>query len=160
MARIPRVTMTLMASLLLGACQFFQGPAHGAAGKVQSLGQASHCGYNSPQLVLLRKGDSLPALRGKLRETLNATLEEGHLVLLVALGERPTPGYGAELDRVEVVSGDRLSLHLNASKPEEGSLLAQVITTPCLALSLPEGGWSALTVELPVKGFPITRPHP
>lgn len=160
MARIPRVTMTLLASLVLGACQFFQGPAHGAAGKVQTLGEATHCGFTRPQLVLLQQGDELPDLRGKLRETLAETLESGSMVLLVALGERPTPGYGAGLERVEAVSRDRLTLQLSARSPEPGSLLAQVITTPCLALSVPEEGWSGLTVTLPEEGFPASVQNP
>ncbi|TVP57063.1 MAG: protease complex subunit PrcB family protein [Halomonadaceae bacterium] len=160
MANIPGITMTLLASIVLGGCQFFHSPAQGAASGVRELGQANHCGYSGAQLTLVTDPEDLPSMHGGLHEPLVKALEGGDYVLLVALGQRPTPGYGARLERASASAEDRISLQLAATEPDPGSMLAQVITTPCVAMAIPPSGWRSLSVELEAEGFPLSVSHP
>lgn len=160
MANSPGIPLTLLASMVLGGCQFFHSPAQGAASVIRELGQANHCGYSSPQLTLVEAVQQLPSLHGGLRSSLEEALEAGDYVLLVALGQRPTPGYGAVLEQASAASTEQIRVQLAATEPEPDSLLSQVITTPCLALALPRDGWQSLSVQLQAEGFPMSVTHP
>lgn len=51
------------------------------------------------------------------------------MVVCVALGERPTAGYGIQIDRVER-DGQRLIVEAHESKPPADAIVPQVITHP------------------------------
>ena len=53
-----------------------------------------------------------------------------------------------------------LELSLDATEPESGSMMAQVITTPCVALAIPDEGWSSLSVRMDAEGFPFSLGAP
>lgn len=62
-------------------------------------------------------------------------------VILVAMGQRPTAGYAISLaePRAEVRDGVA-TLVVTLEEPAPDAMLAQVITSPCLLVSLPREG--------------------
>lgn len=148
--------MGLLASLLVG-CQSGQAEIENPAG-VEVVGQADHCNQETPDLALVSSMSDFPEVDGLLPAGEGA-LESGHDVLVVFLGQRPTPGYGGELHKAEMVDGE-LRLALRATEPESGSMMAQVITTPCVALAIPDEGWESLSVSMDAEGFPLSLEAP
>ncbi|WP_077530557.1 protease complex subunit PrcB family protein [Vreelandella utahensis] len=146
----------LLAPLLVG-CQAGQAEMEPLSG-VEVVGQADHCNRQTPGLSLVQSMSDFPQVDGLLPAGEGA-LEAGHDVLVVYLGQRPTPGYGGELRQAQMVDGN-LELSLNATEPESGSIMAQVITTPCVALAIPEQGWSSLSVRMGADGFPLSLEAP
>jgi hypothetical protein len=68
-------------------------------------------------------------------------------VLLITMGQRPTGGYLLDLAKpsADIIS-DTAILHLVWFKPPSGAILPQVITSPCILLSLPKGDYSRIQV--------------
>lgn len=66
-------------------------------------------------------------------------------VLLIAMGQRSTAGYGLALaDDVVTVRGGLLTVRVNWREPAPGARRAQVITNPCLLATLPDAGFTHL----------------
>ena len=66
-------------------------------------------------------------------------------ILIVAMGQKPTGGYGLELNReVAVISDDAAVLRVSWIEPPKDAILPQVITSPCLAIILPKGPYSQI----------------
>ena len=148
--------LALLVPLLVG-CQAGQAEMERSVG-VEVVGQADHCNRQSPGLSLVRSMADFPDVDGLLPAGKGA-LESGHDVLVIFLGQRPTPGYGAELQDAALVE-KVLSLSLEATEPDSGAMMAQVITTPCVALAIPDAGWSSLYAEMDAEGFPLSLEAP
>ncbi|MGB5064619.1 MAG: protease complex subunit PrcB family protein, partial [Candidatus Competibacter sp.] len=68
-------------------------------------------------------------------------------VLLVAMGARPSAGYGLSLASGSATVRDAvLSVRVNWREPPPGYRQAQVVTSPCLALKVPDAPFSRITV--------------
>jgi len=65
-------------------------------------------------------------------------------VFLLSLGTRPTPGYRTIPDEAGNLDGTTLTVTLHWQQPPEGMILPQVITTPCLLFSVPDGNFDQL----------------
>lgn len=142
-----------VSSLLLAGCQ------SGAAEEVtmvEVIGQADHCRRDEPGLVQVTdRGDLPPETEDGIASSVTNTLDAGDSVLMVYLGQRPTPGYGASLVDAHRRNG-ALEIELSAREPDPGSMMAQVVTTPCLGLRIPAEGWSKIVVSMDAEGFPLT----
>lgn len=71
------------------------------------------------------------------------TLSADQERLIIALGQRSSAGFGIELTRQDVASGDLLIAY-EEKRPQ--GMAAQMMTSPCMYLSLPED-WQTLVVE-------------
>ena len=68
-------------------------------------------------------------------------------VLLIAMGQRPTGGYGLSLaEETAAVRDGVLTVRADWREPLPGYRLAQVITAPCLMVKLPSAGFSRIRV--------------
>ncbi|UCD27336.1 MAG: protease complex subunit PrcB family protein [Planctomycetota bacterium] len=68
-------------------------------------------------------------------------------VLLITMGQKPTGGYLLDLaKRSADVKSATAILPLVWFKPPPGAILPQVITSPCILLSLPKGDYSRIQV--------------
>jgi hypothetical protein len=66
-------------------------------------------------------------------------------ILVVAMGQKPTGGYGLELNReFAVIADDTAVLRVSWIEPPKGVVLPQIITSPCLAVILPKGPYSQI----------------
>lgn len=68
-------------------------------------------------------------------------------VLLVAMGQRSTAGYGLALaDDVATVRGRVLTMRVDWREPQPGRRQAQVMTSPCLLATVPDAGFTRIRV--------------
>jgi len=81
-------------------------------------------------------------------------------VLTIGAGEKPTPGYSVQLTE-QTRKGDHLTVEYAISEPPQGAILAQMMTSPCSHISLPED-WQRLTVQNKTSGqqWVFERPEP
>tara|TARA_R110000868_G_scaffold229044_1_gene481946 strand:+ start:14765 stop:15274 length:510 start_codon:yes stop_codon:yes gene_type:complete len=111
--------LAIVATLLLGACA-------SVAGSVVDLGNRAehnlHCG----------------TLAG-------VTLKDDGSQVVIALGQRPTPGYQVMLDQSEMLDGVAL-IRFHEQQPQQGMAVAQVMTSPCMVLTLPEE-WQSMRIS-------------
>jgi hypothetical protein len=66
-------------------------------------------------------------------------------ILIVAMGQKPTGGYGLELNRESaIILNDTAVLRVSWIDPPKDAILPQIITSPCLAIILPKGPYSKI----------------
>lgn len=69
-------------------------------------------------------------------------------VLWVQMGMQPSAGYGLSLQEAGAeIGAGTLTLHLKWLEPAPGRLYAQVITHPCLLVTVPRGGYQRVEVR-------------
>ena len=156
--QLPRLTVMLFLCLLIAGCS---GPMNqnDLSEKVSLLGQADHCEQMAPGVAWWDAAMAGPSLPGDLGSRAAEAVDQGHPVLTVFLGQRPTPGYGASLESV-TLDGRILQVSLEKREPDPERMMAQVITTPCLLLELPVRGWQEVEVILDAEGFPQRLGYP
>ena len=123
--------------------------------KVRLLFKGDQCGTGrlNPNAIWIEDPDQFKTTSARLtRHTINAQQElssqvdfsrEG--ILIVAMGQKPTGGYGLELNReIAVISDDTAVLRVSWIDPPKGAILPQIITSPCLAIILPKGPYSKI----------------
>jgi hypothetical protein len=68
-------------------------------------------------------------------------------VLLIAMGQRSSAGYGLTLaDKVAVVRDGVLTVRVDWREPLPDRLRAQVMTSPCLLVAVPDAGFTRIEV--------------
>ena len=60
------------------------------------------------------------------------------MVLIAALGERPSSGYQVTMDNIRIVQGGSLAVVVMETRPGEGCGLLQVTTTPAQLMLAPK----------------------
>ena len=69
-------------------------------------------------------------------------------LLLIEAGQRPTSGYELDIaDEKILMSKGTAIVKIYRREPEGGSMLAQVITSPCIMIKLPLGNYSLISIR-------------
>ena len=68
---------------------------------------------------------------------------------VIEMGARPTGGYGLAVSHAAVLRGELVILQANFIGPPEGTAVAQMLTSPCVAVRLPPGRYSLAEVQDP-----------
>jgi hypothetical protein len=69
-------------------------------------------------------------------------------VLRIEMGMRPTTGYGFEPRAVRaVVAAGTVTVHVTTVAPRPGGIVSQMITSPCILLQMPRGGYKRIRVQ-------------
>lgn len=143
-------TVVAAAMLLLSGCL---GGGQAEAPQARQLAAGPHCGFQPPGGRWLDDAAGLRQLQRYLEQGLETRgeLPEVDLaqrrVLWLAMGRQPTAGYSLSLSQQGLtVEGGVLRLPVQWQTPPEGSVTAQVVTKPCLAVSLPRDGYQAVQV--------------
>jgi len=114
------------------------------------LFQSQQCGHHESSAAVTRivSAQALQALATRLDRVFAAEVDfQQQLVLLVEMGQRPTTGYRLLLsDTGVVVTEAKAVLRLDWQQPPPGAMLAQMLTSPCLLLSLPFAGYTEVAV--------------
>lgn len=73
---------------------------------------------------------------------------DSHGVLLVLMGKRQTAGYGLALSPGEAasVADGVATVAVEWHEPDEGAMLAQVLTSPCVMITLPKADYERIDV--------------
>lgn len=140
-AALLRGTVLTMAGVAaLAGCK---GPRQQSV-EVDLIGTSSQCPVESTQLI--QGYDPLAAfdnLSGGALPDARTT----HLLVFVA-GERPTAGYQLSLIATEArVQGDAAVVGIRELAPRPGTMVAQSLTHPCIALSVHFGSYRIIRVE-------------
>jgi hypothetical protein len=69
-------------------------------------------------------------------------------LLLIETGQRPTSGYELDItDEKVLVNKGTAIVKIYRGEPERESILAQVITSPCIMIKLPLGNYSLISIR-------------
>lgn len=118
---------------------------------------SDQCGLVAPGLVeiadsaTLKKFLSLPAQTLTLPPSARPDFEQEHL-LVVALGQKPTTGYGVTLE-ASALQGKLLRLDVRVRQPADDQMTAQVLTTPCMVVAILAQDWER--IEVHGEGIPM-----
>lgn len=147
-----QVLFSVGAGAVLSACADTPSPSTMADAKlpVKTILQSSHCPVYKHTVKVIESEEELEALQkpspatqiGKQAPQSSAQEQKvdfsQNKVILIALGTRPNLGYGLELTDAQAgFKQGELSLPVRIHEPEPGRFYAQVITSPCLVLSIP-----------------------
>lgn len=76
-----------------------------------------------------------------------ATLSGERMLVLVSMGEQPTGGYALALaDTVARVANGNAELKVRVVEPDEGAIVTQALTSPCLLLSVERDHVRSVTI--------------
>ena len=140
--------LTLLVGLLLGLQSCAQpsgsGKKNGLPLSAEVLRNTAHCGdyVSAPAVIWIQQPEELKRLYagfpGMQPHTPPSVDFANEGVLLIAMGQRPTAGYGLgfEPGSVQLVDST-LRITVAWQEPAPGYLQAQVVTHPCVLLKLP-----------------------
>ncbi len=106
---------------------------------IQIKYSSNQCGINKPMLISIKSASELanlfePAQKKTLStKTFKIDIDyQKQILILFAMGQKPTSGYNILLrDKVARLESEKLYLPINVQQPAEGSIQAQVISSPC-----------------------------
>ena len=68
-------------------------------------------------------------------------------VLMIMMGKKPTGGFGLHPgEKQALIKDDKAKVYIQWVEPPEDAILPQMISSPCLMLKLPKGGYSQIHV--------------
>jgi hypothetical protein len=123
---------------------------------VRILYQDDLCGGNrpTPSVTLVADSDQLKRIliesKGRmLGQSLPSPAVDfdAEHVVTIQMGQKPTGGYGIELAEPDATLRDGEALiRLRWIEPAPGSIVTQILTSPCLIVSLPKGAYEKITI--------------
>ncbi len=72
-----------------------------------------------------------------------------HSVIVIAMGEQPSAGYSVDLSQADdsvVIRGGSLNIKSIWRQPGDDDVVAQVITSPCVAISIPKSEFDVIRI--------------
>jgi hypothetical protein len=157
---MPKLPAKLLLLLYCGLSACMHTPAvDGAESKpipVRILYQDALCGGNrpTPSVTLVAGTDQLKRIfiesKGRmLGPSPPAPLVDfdADHVVFIQMGQKPTGGYGIELaEPYATVNDGEALIRLRWIEPAPGSIVTQILTSPCLIISLPKGAYEKITI--------------
>jgi hypothetical protein len=157
---MPKLTVKLLLLLYCSLCACILTPAVDSAdGKripLRILYQDVLCGGNrpTPSVNLVADSDQLKQIfieskgriLGQSLPTPAVDFDAEHVVT-IQMGQKPTGGYGIELAEPHATLNDgEARIRLRWIEPAPGSIVTQILTSPCLIVSLPKGAYEKITI--------------
>ena len=158
-----RLTSSLSFILVLGACGsgLNQAPATDATEPmpVQVVYRGSHCPAVQPGIQLIRDAASWAEWQRQRQQMFfsasnepedeAADLDFGQVsVIVISMGQKPTPGYSVEVPESSgMLQGASLTISTVWQQPPAGAILPQVLTSPCVAITVRAAQYSTVKVE-------------
>lgn len=152
--RFTAVVACIATLSLTAGCALSQTETDTGAPLARQIGQSAHCGLAAPGYVVLRSAadvdrlEQLPSRTLSLVPLRDLDYQREHVVL-AALGQKPSGGYSVMLEGSEIVDG-RLELTVIVKEPEPGTMVPQMLTTPCAVIAVTPEGWNGLSL-VPVQ---------
>lgn len=123
---------------------------------IEQIFAGGQCGGQDsrPGLMVLSSGRDLDKLLARDKQLQHEWQRAGininfvtERIVFISMGLKRTGGYGLELmDREFQLQNDRVSIHVRWYEPPAGSILTQALTSPCLFVTLPRGGYRRIRV--------------
>lgn len=117
---------------------------------VTELGRSAHCNVSTaePHIELFPHGDALKswAQQRGVDFYYEKLPGEGWLAV-VGTGQRSTAGHAIAVSRQAQLQGAQLTLRATFISPRAGQMAAQVITSPCVLVALPDADLRAVELQ-------------
>lgn len=142
-------------ALLSGCAAMATGAAHHREGGPRLLYASSTCGVDS-RVTWIDSAAGLRAVYDRIHAQDAPRADRlpppvafpRRAVLWLEMGRQPSAGYGLTVRPHGMeIAGATLTLHVNWLEPLPGRVYAQVITRPCLLLSVPGGDYQRVRVR-------------
>ncbi|HTN33290.1 MAG TPA: protease complex subunit PrcB family protein [Marinobacter sp.] len=144
------VVTIVMASPLVSGCISTQTKTTSGAPLARQISQSAHCGLTAPGHLHLESRNQVSRLEALPERSLPLDpikmidFSQEHVVL-VALGQKRTGGFSVTLVGSKIVD-QQLELTVLVLGPEPGSLVTQVLTTPCAVIAVTAAGWNTVRI--------------
>lgn len=125
-----KLLVLLILISLLADSAYASGPTTERGEEVEMVFSGNQCAVLGDNLLIKHIDEATALALGLDSET------AGNDPLAVTLGLKPTPGYGIML--VSWSSDTELEIVVKLSAPSKGSMLPQMITWPCIVLTIPD----------------------
>ena len=138
--------IAVAAALLLGGCTSDLGWLLRFSGEtpveIHELARSSQCGTQGEKSLVTVFPDATEFRQWQ--DQRGIKLIEGDAMpagpyALIEMGQRPTGGYGVAISRKGGVRRDLVVLRGTFIAPDAGTVLPQVVTSPCVLVDLPSG---------------------
>ena len=84
-------------------------------------------------------------IRSPLKNNLTSIDFLNDVVVAILMKKKPTAGYGISLEEKSAEIKDHIAIvQVNLKKPDPDTMLAQVMTSPCLLIKLPKGRYDTI----------------
>jgi len=150
---LPVISLVAGCALLVGCASSDTVKDKPGAPLVRQVIQSPHCGLTGPGLAYVQTSErlqqllELPAQNMAVQQLRQVDLEKEHL-LFVTLGEKPTGGFSVSLASASVESTkNTLRLSMAVRSPAPGTMVTQVITSPCVVVAVPATDWPEIRVS-------------
>jgi hypothetical protein len=157
---MPKLPVKLLLFLYCSLFACIPTPAvDGAEGKripLRILYQDVHCSGNrpTPSVTLVADTDQLKQIfieskgrmLGQSLPTPAVDFDTEHVVT-IQMGQKPSGGYGIELAEPHAtLNGGEALIRLRWIEPAPGTIVTQILTSPCLIVSLPKGAYEKIAI--------------
>mgnify|MGYP000255756382 CR=1 FL=1 len=122
---------------------------------IKELFSSLNCNINKASITAITDKLSLQETLNKTKPYIsNSTISElasidfnTSAVYLVAMGVKPNSGYSIKLTNVDArYEHGTLNLPLKVEQPLKGGMYAQMMTSPCILISLPSGAYNKVSI--------------
>jgi hypothetical protein len=157
---MPKLSVKMLLLLYCGLCACIPSPpvdsAEGKRIPVRILYKDVLCGGNrpTPSVTLVADSDQLKRIfieskgrmLGQSPPTPAVDFDTEHVVT-IQMGQKSTGGYGIELaDPYAHVGAGEALIRLRWIEPAPGTIVIQMLTSPCLIVSLPKGAYEKIVI--------------
>lgn len=118
--------------------------------------QSHQCSQSQPRALWIKSQQQLQQIHAKLRRSYfggqsaqpPAVDFSGYGVLLLAMGQKNTGGYGLKIadESVSLVNG-LLEVRVRWLEPKRGMMVTQALTSPCLLAKISQGDFSRIKIS-------------
>ena len=156
---MPKFQVKVLLLLCCGLCACGRAPgivsAEGKRDPLRILYQDGLCGGNrpTPSVTLVAGADQLKRIftevKGRMlghplpAPTVDFNAEH---VVTIQMGQKPTGGYGFELESQATLDNGEALIRLRWIEPAPGAIVTQILTSPCLIISLPKGAYEKIVI--------------
>ena len=158
-----RLTSSLGLTLILSACGpgLSQSPVADSTEPVQLqvVYRGSRCPAVEPGVEIIRDTAAWTEWRRQ-RDRQRLSVADGpdddatvvdfgqSTVIVISMGQKPTPGYAVEVpEDSAVLQGETLIISSVWQQPAEGAILAQVLTSPCVAITVSTARYDTVKIN-------------
>jgi len=167
-----KLTGSLGLALVLGACGsgLNPPPAADATEPVRVLYRGNRCPATQPGIRVIRDAASWAEWQRQRQQMFLSASNEPEdaaadldfdqiSVIVISMGQKPTPSYAVDVPEGSVtLKGTALIISTVWQQPPEGAILPQVITSPCVAITVPTAPYSTVKIENQSGDIVIDQP--
>jgi len=113
---------------------------------VRQLASGVHCGGSQTSASIMAV-NTVSQLHKQMKIPADIDFQR-ELILMISMGQQRTGGYGLRLSSTQASDEQGVvAVNVDWRLPTPGSMLTQVITSPCILIALPRGDYNTIHVS-------------